>query len=292
MTMHGDSHSTLSEELSDHYSSGYEARRLETGHGKIDCEGSRELLERFLPPAPAVIFDVGGGPGGYACWLARQGYEVHLIDIVPLHVQLAKEASTQQSETPLASAQIGDARALAADDETADAVLLFGPLYHLTEREDRMRALGEAHRILKPGGVFLGVGISRFASTFDGLREGFFKDPTFVEIVSRDLKDGQHRNPLKHPAYFTDAYFHHPNELKSEVSDVGFLDHAVYGVEGPSWLVPDLDDWWSNQARREHLLRIARELETEPALLGVSKHLIVVANRELEPHNQTEQVMR
>src|SRR5436190_432260 len=93
----------------------------------------QELLERYLPPAPAVILDVGGGPGVYAYWLARRGYTVHLIDAVPLHVEEARLASSQQPDQPLASSAVGDARQLDWLDESVDAVLLLGPLYHLTE---------------------------------------------------------------------------------------------------------------------------------------------------------------
>ena len=77
-----------------------------------------------------------------------------------------------------------------------------------------------------------------------------------------------------------DTFFHHPDELGNEVSEAGFLVEGVYGVEGPSWLVPDLDAWWDNPSHREQLLRIARALETETSLLGVSAHLMVVARKE------------
>ena len=252
---------------------------METGQGKIDRDRSRELLTRFLPSPPARILDIGGGPGGHACWLARRGYEVHLIDIVPLHVELAGQASLQQAEFQLASAEVGDACSLSWDDGSIDAALLFGPLYHLTDRRDRLRALSETHRVVRPGGIVLAVGISRFASTMDGLRSGFLKDPIFAEIVTGDLRDGHHRNPTGNPNYFMDTYFHHPDELKSEVSEVGFSVRGVYGVEGPSWLAPDLDVWWSNEVHRNELLRIARALESEPTLSGISAHLIVVGEK-------------
>src|SRR5262245_15293278 len=96
-----------------HYASGYEAGRLDQGAGRLDRERSRELLARFLPPLPATVLDVGGGPGGHACWLAARGYRVHLIDITPVHVELARQASDRQPHAPLAGAAVGDARALA-----------------------------------------------------------------------------------------------------------------------------------------------------------------------------------
>jgi len=262
-----------------HYSSGYEADRLHQGAGQLDRERSRELLGRFLPPAPAAILDIGGGPGGHACWLAARGYMVHLIDITPLHVEMARHASTRQPDSPLTSAELGDARALSWDAETVDAVVLFGPLYHLTDRADRVQALREARRVLRPGGILLAVAISRFASALDGLCRGYLRDPQFAEIVHRDLTDGQHRNPSGRPEYFMDTFFHHPNELRTEVVEAGFSAATVYGVEGPGWLLPDFDTWWDNRDHRDRLLQLAHVLEAEPSILGVSAHLMVVASR-------------
>ncbi len=267
------------EEVADHYGSGYEARRLYEGTGNLDRERSRELIQRFLPPPPSVILDIGGGPGGHAIWLAKLGYQVHLIDITPLHVQMAREASEHQPEAPLASVNLGDACSLTWKDETVDAILLFGPLYHLTDQEDRMIALREAQRVLKSGGTLLTAGISRFASMFDGLRQGYLKDPTFADIVTQDLKNGQHRNPTHRPEYFMDTFFHHPDELRWEIAHSGFEEISLFGVEGPGWLLQDLEDWWSNEELHARLLQIARTVETEASLLGLSAHLVAVAKK-------------
>lgn len=271
-----DSHSPTPEDIAAHYASGYEADRLQARAGQLERERTRELLARFLPPPPATILDVGGGPGGHALWLAGRGYAVHLIDITPLHVQMAQEASQQQPGAPLAGATVGDARRLGWAGEAATAVLLFGPLYHLTDGRDRAQALHEAWRVLKPGGVLLAAGISRFASTFDGLRMGYLRDPQFAEIAEEDRASGQHRNPTRHPSYFMDTFFHHPDGLREEVAAAGFTVEGVYGVEGPAWLLPDFDAWWADAELRQRLLQIARAVEAEPALLGVSAHLIVV----------------
>jgi SAM-dependent methyltransferase len=267
------------EAIAAHYASGYEADRLHQGAGRLDRERSRELLGRFLPAVPATVLDIGGGPGGHACWLAARGYRVHLIDITPLHVELARQASARQPQAPLASAEVGDARSLSWPGGTADAVVLFGPLYHLTDRADRVQALREAHRVLRPGGALLAAAISRFASALDGLCRGFLKDPQFADIVRQDLTDGQHRNPTGRPEYFMDTFFHHPDELRSEVVEAGFATADVYAVEGPCWLLSDFDAWWDNGEYRERLLQIARALEREPSLFGVSAHLVAAATR-------------
>ena len=274
-----ESHFSLPPEFFEHYASGYEGQRLQSGSSQIELARTQELVMRYVPPLPAVIFDVGGGPGAYACWLAKQGYEVHLVDATPLHVELARQASQGQPDAPLASIEVGDARSLKRSDESCDVVLMFGPLYHLTERVDRLTALHEAHRVLRSGGLLLAVGISRFTSALDGLRQGLFDDPAFTQIVERDLVEGQHRNPTNHPLYFTTAFFHHPKELQSEVEESGFLYERTLPVEGPLWLSHDVVANFSDQKRREQLLALARRLEEEPSLLGASAHLLVVARK-------------
>ena len=236
-------------------------------------------MRRFLPSPPAVVRDVGGGPGGHACWLATEGFEVHLVDLVPLHIELAHRASEDQPIHPLASISIADARSLPWDDDTSDVVLLFGPLYHLTDHADRLIALREARRVLRDGGILLGVGISRFASALDGLFRGFLDDPEFQRIVEGDLQRGQHKNPTENPNYFMETFFHHPDELRTEVEEVGFSLMGVFGVEGPGVWLQNFDDHWNNEERRVRMLQIASWLEAEPTLLGLSAHLLVVAKK-------------
>jgi SAM-dependent methyltransferase len=219
------------------------------------------------------VLDVGGAAGVYALPLAAQGYQVHLVDPLARHVQQALRASAEQPDGPLASATVGDARQLDRPDASVDAALLFGPLYHLTERADRVRALVEARRVLRPGGVLAGAAISRFASTLDGLLRGYLDEPGFEAIVERDVREGQHRNPTGRPEWFTTAYFHLPEDLAQEVGEAGLRLHAVFAVEGPAWMLPDIERRLADPARRERLLAAIRRVETEPSLLGASAHL-------------------
>ncbi|HJZ53973.1 MAG TPA: class I SAM-dependent methyltransferase [Gemmataceae bacterium] len=266
-------------EVDSHYAGGVELGRLAHGVGRLELARTQEILRRYLPPPPAVVADVGGGPGLYACWLAGLGYEVHLTDPVPLHLAQAEAASRAQGGDPVASFTLGDARALERPDGGTDAVLLLGPLYHLTDRADRLMALREARRVLRSGGVLVAAAISRFASALDGLRCGYLNDPAFAAIVERDLTDGQHRNPINHPAYFTTAFFHHPDELYREVADAGLTPEHLLAVEGPAWLLQDFDQHWDDPGRRERLLGVVRRLEADPAVLGVSAHLLAVARK-------------
>jgi SAM-dependent methyltransferase len=215
----------------------------------------------------------------YALPLAREGYSVHLIDAVPLHVEQAKEASALQQDSPLASAQVGDARRLVWDDNSVDALLLLGPLYHLTSRDDRLRALNEAYRVVRQGGVVVAAAISRFASTYDGLLRDFLEDSSFQDIVERDVREGQHRNPTGRSEWFTRAYLHRPEELRIEATEAGLSVEALVGIEGPAWILPDLDSWLEDPKRCSALLEAIRRVETESSLLGATAHMLVVGRR-------------
>jgi SAM-dependent methyltransferase len=253
-----------------------EEDRLEQGPFILEELRTREVIERHARRPPATVLDVGGAAGAYALWLADAGYTVHLVDAAPRLVAEAERRSAGRSR-PLASCRVGDARALGFPDGSADIVLLLGPLYHLTEASDRARALGEARRVLRPGGQLFAAAISRWASALDGLSRDLFQDSRFGAIVERDLREGQHRNPTERLDYFTTAYFHRPDELQAEVADAGFVVDGLYGLEGPGWLLSDVTERLADPRRRTDLLHMARLLESEPAMVGVSAHMLVAA---------------
>jgi ubiquinone/menaquinone biosynthesis C-methylase UbiE len=268
-------------DIAAYYARGEEQGRL-ADWGRLELLRTRVLLARFLPPPPAVVLDVGGGPGAYALPLAAEGYEVHLLDPMALHVEQATAASAAQPAAPLASVRQGDARDLPFADARADAVLMLGPLYHLIDATDRTRALREAARVLRSGGVLLAAAITRFASTLDGIAQRFLLEPGFEEIVERALADGQHRNPDGHPGWFTTAYFHRPDELEREVAGAGFDVRAVLAIEGAVGAAAEtraLDDWLDDPTKREVLLRAIARVEAEPSLLGASPHVMAIAIR-------------
>ena len=268
----------IASEIFNYYNDGKEERRLKASLGRLERTRTWEILERHLPPAPSRLLDVGGGTGVYALPLANRGYQVHLIDPVPTHVERAR-ALSKASDTPLVSADVGEARRLQVPDATFDVVLLFGPLYHLTDRRDRVAALGEARRVLVPDGLLLAAYISRFASAYDGIQEGALRDATFAAIVERDLTDGIHHNPTNRPEWFTTAYFHRPEEIRPEIEEAGLRFDNLIAVEGPGWMNQDLDTWLDDDVARERLLHVLRLLEGEPSLVGASAHMVAVAHR-------------
>lgn len=268
----------LDSAIRDYYDRRPEETRLQRGIGQLEAIRTRALITRFAPPAPATVLDVGGAAGAYAGWLAELGYTVHLIDPVPRLVIEARMHSASLRR-PIATCEVGDARDLPTAAARADMVLLLGPLYHLLAAEDRMQALREAARVLKPGGLLFAAAISRWASALDGLAYDMLADPGFRAIVQRDLRSGEHSNPEKRPGYFTTAYFHLPDELGTEVERAGFDVLGVFGIEGPARMLADFEERWADPRRRADMIWMAESLESEPSLLGLSPHLMAVGRK-------------
>ena len=254
-----------------HYEGVSEETRLLTGFGMLEFARSQEILLRCLPPAPAVVLDIGGACGIYSSWLASLGYQPRLLDLVHKHAVAAHAAG-------IASVQ-GDARSLPYRDACCDAIMLMGPLYHLTERKCRVAALAEARRVLRPGGLVFAAAICRYASLMAALVLGLLDDPQFEPILRRNLDEGQHRNPGGNALYFTTAYLHLPSQLCDEMKEAGFTIEDLLAVEGPGWLARNFEQVWADELQRKRLLDLTRRVQNEPALLGVSPHVMAVGRR-------------
>ena len=256
-----------------HYRSIREEERITSGLGHLELVRTQEILRRHLPPPPAGLLDVGGATGVHAAWLAQDGYDVHVVDLASRHIEMVRTSLGSLG----VSAEVGDARQLDFPDNSFDGVLVLGPLYHLIERKDRIQALREAVRVVRPAGLVAVAAISRFASLFDGLARGFLFDPEFRPIVDRDLREGQHRNPDSRPNWFTTAYFHHPRELRQEIQEVGLMVLDLVGVEGLAGWLGFLGDRWDTDDGRDAIVYAAQVVEDEPSLLGLSAHLLAIA---------------
>jgi ubiquinone/menaquinone biosynthesis C-methylase UbiE len=225
---------------------------------------TRELLLRQLPSPPVVVLDVGGGTGVHAAWLAGRGYRVHVVDVVPEHVRAVAEHG-------LLTAEVGDARRLPQAAASVDAVLLLGPLYHLVSKAERITALAEARRVLRPGGVLLAAAIGRFMAVLDWAQRGGLTADVAAKLVPV-LSDGVHDPTLG----FTDAFFHTAAQLQQEVTDAGFADVRVLGIEGPAWTIVDAPGE-DTDARFDSALRCAQLTENFAEIVDASAHLMAVA---------------
>jgi ubiquinone/menaquinone biosynthesis C-methylase UbiE len=266
----------INKDIVDHYDSGIELNRLNIGPSQLERVRTQEIVSRYLHKTPSRVLDVGAGSGFYSFWLSDLGHEVHLLDPVLKHVEYVKEYATE-SHRRICSITLGEAQRLDYDSEYFDVVLMLGPLYHLTEKDARIQALSEAKRVLHEDGILFCVAVSRYASMFDGYFRNLISDSRFIEIMNRDLKDGQHRNKTENLLYWTTAYFHKPDELKEEVIQSGLRLQDIFAIDSFGWLVPDFQEKWQNKDYQDLLLRTIRVVEKDVSLMGISAHIMGVA---------------
>jgi SAM-dependent methyltransferase len=250
-----------------------ESTRLSgSADGRLEMVRTQELLRRHLPAAPAGVLDVGGGPGVHAAWLVADGYAVHLVDPVRRHVEQARESGC--------TVELGDARNLSAGDASYDVVLVMGPLYHLVDAADRHRALAEACRVVRPGGLVAAAGINQYASLFEHTAYAHLdREPiraNIEKILATHVHDGKRG--------FTEAYFHSPQLLEREMREAGLHTVTVYGVEGPAWSLLKATEQYAGEPVADSplfasALTAARLAEPYPELLAASSHLLAVGTK-------------
>ena len=259
-----------------HYETGLERDRLDLPLGVVEFERTKEIVGRHVPAPPATVADIGGGPGRYAVWLAGLGYDVIHLDVVPLHVEQAREAAGAAGVT--IDARVGDARSLDLSDESVDSVLLLGPLYHLTRRRDRLAALREARRIVRPGGVVFAAAISRWVPRLHGMvvLKAYERFPEVNDLIDAVERSGR-LPPLFEEGF--SGYCHRPSQLRSEVRAAGLEIVDLVNVEGIAFALPDLDERLGSNEARAVILEAARAIERVPELIGLGAHFLLTARR-------------
>ena len=267
-------------EIYDFYNNGAEIGRLERGLGIVEFHRTKEILARYIDKGK-VIYDIGGGIGMYAAWLTKKGNEVHLIELAENAVEYAKANMMQDCHF---IAETGNALQINRPDESADVVLLMGPQYHLRDRGERLQSLREAFRVLKKGGLLVAAGISKFSSMTWGLsvygeKNNFIDDPVFFNMIKGEMTTGNHIRPKEYPKFIAEAFFTTSEEMKSEIAEAGFAVEKAIAVEGCIWFTPHLQEKWEDEASRERLLDIVRITESEPEMMGMSPHFLVVAKK-------------
>lgn len=256
------------EGLIDYYTRRYdESGRHQGAFGIIQAVRTMELISRYLPRSGASILDVGGAAGVYSFQLADQGHHVTLLDVVPAHIEKACQENQNRSH-PLVELIACDIREYKSD-RSFDAIILHGPLYHMTERADRIAALRNSTHHLGPNGIVLAFGINRFAGYFYGVRSGAIMEPKYRQLVLDEMRSGVRR---REPGW----YFHLPEELQTECEEAGLRIVARKSVVTQAWMLPDAEERLHDSQYVEQLVSLARDTED---YLGIGQDLMYVGKR-------------
>ena len=166
-------------EIEQHYNKFNEEKRLDSRHGRVEYITSMKYIHEYIPsdvPKENVcILDIGAGTGRYSVALANEGYDVTAIELVKHNLGLLK------AKNSTVKAKQGNALNLKKYPENHyDVVLLFGPMYHLYTYEDKLKALTEAKRVCKPGGIIL---VAYIMNEYGVITYGF-KERHIIESIN------------------------------------------------------------------------------------------------------------
>lgn len=268
----------ISRDIEVFYNKASEETRLEKGMGIFEFERIKVLIEKYIITCPSKIIDIGGGTGKYSEWLAKKGHEVHMIEPVLKHVEIAKKRANRLKNK--FSVHLGQSQNLHFPNNFADLIILHGPLYHLQKKEDRETTIKEAKRVLKNNGVILGFAINYTASTLVGLLNGLIHKKPFFNMCKEELTTGLHNQPEDFPWLLAEAYYHNPNELKEEFTNQDLVFLNIFAVEGMSWLDKDYFASMLNGTKKNTLLELLRVTETDSSLLSFSPHMMIAVKKQ------------
>jgi ubiquinone/menaquinone biosynthesis C-methylase UbiE len=265
----------------------YEGRPIEQtgrrrGAGRLEILRTREVVRRYLDRSGGMhVLEVGGAAGAHAPWLAEDGHDVVMIG--PSALQIEEARSHSQSNERTFRVELGDARELRVEDDSFDAVVLSGPMYHFVRRGARVDALHEAQRVVRPGGFVFAAAISRFSSFFDGTQCGYLSEPGYRSIVDGHLLDPPASEAGRPRDWFTSVYFHSADDLEREAHDAGLRTRQIVGLPTISgWLSrADLFDIDRPVGPDAALLDVARDASVSSTVVEPNEHLLLVAQRPL-----------
>lgn len=248
-----------------------EWQRLERAEGVIEFAVNTHFLRAHLPPSGRVL-DLGGGPGRYAGWLAERGYRVTLADLSPNLLELARERLNSELIEEIVEA---DARDLTRwSDNSFDAALVFGPLYHLPDADDRERVVRETLRITRPGGTVafafmpLYSLIRRTAAKAD--ERHHLNNAKFVDDL---LMRGAFFNDV--PGRFSHGWGVRADRVTPWMKSLGIKPLVLASSE--SVLVGIEEAFVESSAEvQARLMQLIIEAATDVTILGLANHLLFI----------------
>lgn len=243
---------------------------------RMEYSVTLKALKEYLPKLSAKILDIGGGPGRYALELTKQEYEVVLFDVSHNCLNFAKTKS-DETGVKLAGYCCGTATNLQDfHDESFDVVLSMGPFYHLLTIEEREKALQEAYRVLKPGGIIFASFINIYAPVRDYCKH----EPLYLFNNCHRIEELLFTGVGKvfpEETYFTDAYFIHPAKITSFMEKC-FCTVDLISCEGIASLIDDELNKLQNE-QWESWVDLNYRISKDPAVHGASEHLLYVGRK-------------
>ena len=236
-----------------------------------------ELMEQYIQ-ANATVIDIGAGPGRYAEYLLKKNCKVGLVDLSAKSLDAFNKRITDDLKNNVLFTKVSCATDLSfIKDNSADAVLLMGPLYHLTDCQERTQAISECYRILNTGGVLFAVYMSLFPKLHTH-HEGETHEICCSDYVKQLLKDGI--TTIKFQGYTVPQYRCWPAVAKGLIENNGFGTMRIRNIEGigSSLSEKELNNMTDQQSKL-NLFHSLRQTCEDENLLGFTHQFLYVGRK-------------
>lgn len=253
------------ENLIKYYNKFNEDKRLTHRHGIVEYITAKKYIDKYIKPNSKII-DIGAGTGKYSIALYNEGHDVTAIELIKHNLMTLKKNCKE-----ITSYQ-GNAINLSKEkDNTYDLVLLFGPLYHLINFEDKVKALKEAKRILKPNGIIM---ISYYMNEYAIIKHGFIENNILESKQNNEFDSTYHITPKD-----TDLY----SMVRLEDIDllnktVGLKRLEIISQDGPSDYIRPIINKMDNDTFNEYI-NYHLTICSRPELLGASSHVLDIVTK-------------
>ena len=254
-------------DLEKYYNKFNEDKRLLRRHGNVEYVTSMKYIHDYLSEDKNTkILDIGAGTGRYSVALANEGYDVTAVELVKYNLGILK------SKGSTVKAYQGNALKLSRfEDESFDLTLLFGPMYHLTKDEDKEKALQEAKRVTKTGGIIM---VAYCMNEYSILTYGFKENNILRCIKENKISDNFRCMPDEEELYD----YVRLEDINSLNEKVGLERIKIISADGPAnymrTVLNQMDDETYETFIKYHLSTCER-----PELLGAGAHTLDILRK-------------
>ena len=262
-------------DIIDHYSSDPERERQRLVRHQLEHDLTWRYLDEHLPARGSVL-EIGAATGTYTVELARRGYTLTSVDLSAALLDECRKSLVAESLEEQVKLVVADARDLSQITKREfDAALIMGPLYHLVQEDDRIRALSEVFNRLRQGGIIFSTFISRYGVMGDVMKAipDWIEDQTGVQFF---LAHG--RKPDHYPKEGFRGYFATVSEIAPLHQKLGFETIVVAAVE-PAISADDESYNRLQGKQRRYWLDLLYKISTDESIVGASRHLLYIGRK-------------